>query len=439
MRLMSERLTRRGPTGRRAALAAAAALLACAGARAEDDPLGSAIGFPDEGTAADGALSRGRTLDRRTKLALDDLKSDDSEVRENAVRRLRLLAAERGQHVNAVPAIIGALSDADPRVRATAAEMLRSLFSRPDMPDSPAAWQELWRRMKDRFEAEQSLDPTEHMKRERAKLENDKGFHFMMLGDFKVAEKYFLDAVASHPRNPQYWNNLGKCLSNQGRFPDAVDRFRRALEEDPGYVPTHYNLAETFLDISRLTGTDRTYEALGHAEVALRLDRDGTDWAARWLKARILLGMAMPERTVTGPYKDMGPERDTIGAAGHMSAADRYEIYKRAERAIAEAVHIAPNVPEVRKTAALVYYGRELYFKSFKEIRKVYDLGYTMDDDFLKKLEEALKKEAYAIGATPPEMPTPQAGAKKPDEKSPALMVPYRDGALQGLPAAGRR
>ena len=332
--------------------------------------------------------------------------------------------------MNAVPAIIGALSDPDPKVSATAVEMLRSLFSRPDMPDSPAAWQDLWRRMKDRFEDEQNLDPTEHIKRERAKLENDKGFHFMMLGNFRVAERYFLDAVASHPRNPQYWNNLGKCLSNQGRFPDAVDRFRRALEEDPGYVPTHYNLAETFLDISRLTGTDRTYEALGHAEVALRLDRDGSDWAARWLKARILLGMAMPERTVTGRFRDMRPERETIGAAGHMSAADRYEVYKRAERAIAQAVHIAPNVPEVRKTAALVYYGRELYFKSFKEVRKVYDLGYTMDEDFLKKLEKALKKEAYAIGATPPEMPTPTAGAKKPGEKSPALLVPYKDGTL---------
>jgi tetratricopeptide (TPR) repeat protein len=353
-------------------------------------------------------------LDRQTKLALADLRSPDAETREKAVRRLRLLASKPGQHLHAVPALVKALSDDDPMVRVTAAEMLRGLFNRPDMPDSPTEWEDLWRRMKDRFANEQDLDAREVVKRERARLENDKGYHFMMLGSFKVAERYFLDAVANYPQNPQYWNNLGKCLSNQGRFPDAVDRFRRALEEDPGYVPSHYNLAEAFLDITHVTGNDRTYEALGHAEVALRLDKEKTDWAARWLKARILLGMALAE--VRAPREGL--------------AAERHEMYKRASSAIDEAIHIAPNVPEVRKTAALVYYGRELYFRALKHVRKVYDLGYTMDEGFLKKLEKALRKEAYEIGATPPEMPKPKADAKGARERSPALLVPYRDGTL---------
>ncbi len=146
--------------------------------------------------------------------------------------------------------------------------------------------------------------------------------------------------------------------------------------------------------------------------MALRLDKKKTDWAARWLKARILLGMALA--AVREPREGL--------------AAERYEMYKRASSAIDEAIHIAPNVPEVRKTGALIYYGRELYFKSYKEVRKVYNLGYTMNEGFLKKLEAALKKEAYEIGVPPPEMPRPEADAKGPDEKSPALLVPYRDG-----------
>ena len=275
------------------------------------------------------------------------------------------------------------------------------------MPDSRGAWEELWRRTRDRFEAEQNLEPRDLIKRERAKLASDKGVHFMLLGDFRTAEKYFLDAVANHPKGAQYWNNLGKCLSNEGRLPDAVDRFRRALEEDPRYVAAHFNLAEAFLDVTELTGYDRTYEALGHAEVALRLDARRQDWAARWLKARILFDMARAE----------------------VRAGVRYEMYKRAGETVAEAIHIAPNVPEVRKSAALIYYGRELYFKAYKEVVRVYDLGYTMDQDFLKKLEAALKKEAYEAGATPPEMPKAKADARGPGEKSPALLVPYTDGA----------
>ena len=363
--------------------------------------------IPNEARAARGP-------DRETRQLLEKLKDPDSEARERAVRRLRIVATKRGQHLHVVPALIEALSDPDPNVAATAAEMLRSLFNRLDMPASPAAWEDLWRRKKDRFDAEQNLEPKEIIKRERANLENEKGYHFMMLGRFKDAEKYFLDAVANEPKNPKFWNNLGKCLSNQGRLPDAVDRFRRALEEDPCYVAAHYNLAEAFLDITDVTGNDRTYEALGHVEVALRLDRKKTDWAARWLKARILLRMALAEVPV--PREGL--------------AAERYEMYKRASEAVREAIHIAPNVPEVRKTAALVYYGRELYFKSYKQVRRAYDLGYTMNEHFLKKLEAALKKEAYAIGLTPPEMPRPKADAKRPDEKSPALWVPYRDGTL---------
>ena len=352
--------------------------------------------------------------DRQTRLALEELRSPDADTRRNAVRQLRMCASKPGQHVHAVPGLIKALSDDDPMVRAMSVEMLRGIFNRPDMPDAPAAWQDLWRRMKDRFADEQDLDQKDVMKRERARLANGKGYHFMMLGSFKVAERYFLDAVANDPRNPQYWNNLGKCLSNQGRFPDAVDRFRRALEEDPCYVAAHFNLAEAFLDITHVTGNDRNYEALGHADVALKLDVEKDDWAARWLKARILLAMVLAEVRV--PKEGL--------------AAERHEMYKRAAKAIDEAIHIAPNVAEVRKTAALVYYGRELYFRALKHVRKVYDLGYTMDEGFLKKLEKALRKEAYEIGATPPEMPKPKGDARKPEERSPALRVPYRDGTL---------
>jgi tetratricopeptide (TPR) repeat protein len=200
-----------------------------------------------------------------------------------------------------------------------------------------------------------------------------------------------------------YWNNLGKCNANQGRWPLAVDRYLHALDEDPGYEAARYNLAEAYLEISRLTGSDRTDEALAHVEQALALDDKGVNWAARWLKARILHHMALAE----------------------LNAADRVEIYKRAAEAIEEAKRLAPDAPEVRKTAALIAYGRELYYQSYKELMRLDELGYTMDPGFVGRLEQALRRRAYRMGIEPPPMPEPSSDKSPVRGVPPSLRGPY--------------
>ncbi len=348
----------------------------------------------------------GSGQEKTVRTEIGRLKSGDKDGRRAAVQTLMRMD---GHELQIVPPLIVALDDDDVIVQATAAEALRSLLRRPNMGESRAAWEELWRRERMNYEKRKKLDPQDRIKIEKASLKSEQGYLEMKRGNFKRAEEFFLEAVAADPTDPGYWNNLGKCNANQGRLPRAIGRYQRAIEEDPSFASAHYNLGEAYLETSRLTPSNRTLAALGEAEAAIKLDRTGKDWASRWLKARVLHHMAIAE-----------PE-----------AAKRIDLYRSAGEAIEEAVktisratRISTEEAEVRKTAALIAYGRELYYKAYKQLVRVHGLGYEMDSDFVKRLEEALRREAHNAGIAPPKMPK-RSGKPEPKGPPPALRLPY--------------
>jgi tetratricopeptide (TPR) repeat protein len=346
--------------------------------------------------------------DEATLKMIKRLKDSDRDQREMAAR---ILSQKRGQEIHVAPALIEALGDRDPIVAGSAAEALRMLLGRPDMSDQRSAWEEYWNRAKKKFEEHAKRSPDERMKAEKAGLENDRGYLYLMQGKLALAEGHFLEAAALDPDDPKYWNNLGKCRMQMGKLPDAVDALRTGLEKDPTYGMAHYNLGEAHLEMTRLTGADQTYEALGHAEAAIKVDPKLTDWGSRWLKARILFHKAMAE----------------------PAADQRAQVYEHAWNAISEAIGIVEltrgetQIAQVRKTAALIAYGRETYYRAYKEVARVYELGFEMDPDFVSRLDEALKREAYKSGAEAPQMPKGQGPAKD-SEPPPALRTPYGDG-----------
>ena len=343
---------------------------------------------------------------KEVRNAIARLKSGDEESRRAAVQTLMRLS---GDKLKTVPALIEALDDPDAIVQTTAADALRSVLRKPNMPASRTAWEELWRREKSKIEKQEKLDPQDQLKLAKANLKNEEGYLEMKRGRFKKAEEFFLEAVASDPTDAGYWNNLGKCNANQGRLPRAIGRYQRAIEEDPAFAPAHYNLGEAYLEISRLTNSNRTLAALGEAEAAITLDRRKKDWPARWLKGRVLHHMAVTE----------------------LASTKRIDLYRSAGEAIKEAVEIIVRMPrvaaeeaEVRKTSALIAYGRELYYAAYKDLVRVDELGYEMDADFVKRLEQALTREAHNAGVTPPKMPT-RSGKTPTRATPPALRLPY--------------
>ena len=341
--------------------------------------------------------------DGATRKWLAQLESEDEEVRRTAVQ---MLSRFRRQVRHVVPALIEALDDKDPVVQKIAAEGLRSLLRNPDLSDSRSVWEEHWRQVKVRLEKDDDLSSKERLDKEKAKLKNDEGVFQMALGNFQKAEALFLEAVTKDGKSALAWSNLGKCNANQGRLPTAIERFQRAIEEDPGFAPVYYNIADAYLEISKAARTDKTYEALQYVERAIELDRDRKDWASRWLKAKVL----------------------HFAAIRQSSTAEKIELYRRADEAIDEAKRLAPNVARVRNTAALIAYGRGLIYKAYKEVMEVDRLGYEVDPGFLNKLWPDLRSWYHKRGIDPP--PKPRSGTKKPvREVPPALRTPYGPGS----------
>ena len=144
----------------------------------------------------------------------------------------------------------------------------------------------------------------------------------------------------------------------------------------------------------------------------------------------------MPDRQSAHLIGSMGERQQAVDIADGEDVVDRrahlcVDLYRSAGEAIKEAVEIIVRMPrvaaeeaEVRKTSALIAYGRELYYAAYKDLVRVDELGYEMDADFVKRLEQALTREAHNAGVTPPKMPT-RSGKTPTRATPPALRLPY--------------
>jgi tetratricopeptide (TPR) repeat protein len=89
---------------------------------------------------------------------------------------------------------------------------------------------------------------------------------------------FIICAVGSYAGSARDLNTEGYRLYRAGKYPQALEYFRRAVAADPGYALAHYNLACT-LGVLRKAGGETicTYDAvkpaiLDHLEAAVRLD-----------------------------------------------------------------------------------------------------------------------------------------------------------------------
>ncbi|PKM30595.1 MAG: type IV pilus biogenesis/stability protein PilW [Gammaproteobacteria bacterium HGW-Gammaproteobacteria-11] len=55
---------------------------------------------------------------------------------------------------------------------------------------------------------------------------------FTQEGEYTAAERHFRSALASEPNNPRVLNNFGVFLLNQERYPEALQQFEAAVEDN---------------------------------------------------------------------------------------------------------------------------------------------------------------------------------------------------------------
>lgn len=177
-----------------------------------------------------------------------------------------------------------------------------------------------------RYEFEQALALTDSAEQHTPNLPDAVFLRGKILGEmarYADAEAAYARVIELRPDYPGAWNNYGNSAFRQGRFSEAIGRFRRELALAPTPYPWR-GIARAYRELSkpdsaqwafeRALALDSTYlaarvdlaqhleeegayeEALDHARIALRLDTASVE--ARYLAGVLLVRTGRPAEAI---------------------------------------------------------------------------------------------------------------------------------------------
>ncbi|XP_012946150.1 peroxisomal targeting signal 1 receptor [Aplysia californica] len=94
------------------------------------------------------------------------------------------------------------------------------------------------------------------------------GVLFNLSGEYDKAVECFGLALQVKPQDAMLWNKYGASLANGNRSEEAVEAYRRALEQAPGFIRSRFNLGIACVNLQAYK------EAVGHFVTALVMQRE---------------------------------------------------------------------------------------------------------------------------------------------------------------------
>ena len=73
--------------------------------------------------------------------------------------------------------------------------------------------------------------------------------NFLRVQDYKTAIYRCDKFINKFPNNPFQFNLLALALHGNGNYLMAIDRFKRALDLDPKFLPAKNNLANSYIGL----------------------------------------------------------------------------------------------------------------------------------------------------------------------------------------------
>jgi Flp pilus assembly protein TadD len=120
---------------------------------------------------------------------------------------------------------------------------------------------------------------------------------YVLLGDFKEADKWLTKSITWNPNDAEAWYHLGRTKYNENHFEEAIEAFQRCLQMEKRNVKAKSNLGLSLAGLGRSAEAQATYreaiswQAESAAKIAepyidlgdLLLDQNQTDEAVALL------------------------------------------------------------------------------------------------------------------------------------------------------------